>query len=72
MSEEQPPKLDYADPRSPRSTVPPDGYLGYRSNEPPEGTQVGCVGWVIIAAVTLAIVYGLLWWLGLELKRHGA
>jgi hypothetical protein len=69
---EHPPKLDYADPQSPRSSVPPDGYLGYRSDEPPEGIQVGCLGWAMIAVAILATIYALLWWLGYELKRHGA
>ena len=72
MSEEQPPKLDYADPELPRPGLPPDGYLGYRSNEPPEGIQVGCVGWAVIVLMTITVVYAILWWLGHELKRHGA
>ena len=71
MSGEEPPKLDYADPQLPRPSVPPDGYLGYRSDEPPEGTQVGCVGWILIAGAILATIYALLWWLGRELKAHG-
>lgn len=71
MSEEEPLKLEYADPELPRPGPPPDGYLGYRSEEPPEGMRVGCVGWMIIALATLAILYGLLWLLGRELKSYG-
>ena len=71
MSKEDPPKLDYADPELPRPSVPPDGYLGYRSDEPRTGTQVGCIGWVIIIGMTLIIIYIALWMLGRWLKSRG-
>ena len=72
MSDEGPPRLDYADPQLPRPGPPPDGYLGYRSEEPPEGIRIGCIGWSMIAVAILATIYALLWWLGYELRRHGA
>jgi hypothetical protein len=72
VSDEGPPRLDYADPQLPRPGTPPDGYLGYRSEEPPEGIRIGCIGWSMIAVAILATIYALLWWLGYELRRHGA
>ena len=71
MTQDQPPKLDYAEPELPRPGLPPDGYLGYRSDEPPEGTRVGCIGWIVILAVTVLIIYGALWLLGRKLVSHG-
>jgi hypothetical protein len=70
MSGNEPRELENAEPESRRGR-PPDGYLGYRSEEPAEGTRVGCVGWIIITVATVAIIYVLLWLLGRELKSHG-
>ena len=44
-----------------RPGVPPEGYLGYRGNEPPEGVQVGWTGWILIFLVTAALLFLGLW-----------
>ena len=69
--QDEPHRLEYADPELPRSGLPPDGYLGYRSDEPPEGIKVGCVGWLIILSATLLLLWGLLWMLARHLSSYG-
>ena len=71
MSGNDPHKLDYADPELPRSSEPPDGYLGYRSTEPPPGIRIGCFGWIIILLMALAIVWVALWMISRKLASHG-
>jgi hypothetical protein len=50
------------DPR--RSTSPPDGYLGHRSElEEGAGTTLGAGGWIAIIVLSLGVTIAVLWFI---------
>ena len=63
-TEEHRPTLDYADPEMPRAGKPPDGYLGFRDDEPPEGRTFEWSTAIFAVASFVALVSLLLWLIG--------